>query len=467
MKLRYFLYTFVLSVFGIMISCKKESLDTSGIPFLGGDTSKGQATIDKWIKDSLNTPYNIQVKYKFDEFESGKPNADLVPIKEEIVIPALSDIKRVWIKTYEAIAGAGFIKTYVTKVVNMVGSPAYNTNGSITLGEAEGGLKINLFDMNRYDPVNNYELFVQKMHTIHHEFGHILQQHKYYTPEYQKISQGFYNGNWTLLSDDDAHSQGFATPYSASAPDEDFVEVISTMLVQGKDYWENLKKHETIVGFPQATAMLNAKEQIIVAYYKDKWNIDFYALQEAVRIAMSQIVPPPTPPVSSWLGSQYYFGSIKMDSTMLKNNTSGNVRDSINKSFRIVVANNYRFDSLTFAFTYPDTLLIRAKFGPKTPLSTVYICDYRYKITYTSDGNLTVGPVIINTNRDGYNGSNAYYLKVLMDPISNYLNKFPSVISWFPSPPVYPMVTNTPNVKVIATSNANSYFWGRVSQSLN
>ncbi|WP_447641367.1 MULTISPECIES: substrate import-associated zinc metallohydrolase lipoprotein [Chitinophagaceae] len=467
MKTKYIIYILALSILGGISACKKDNVNISTIPFLGGDSSKGQAAIDKWVKDSLTDPYNVQVKYKFDEFESGKPNADLIPMKEDIVIPALSDVKRVWIKTYEAIAGSTFIKTYVTKVINMVGSPAYNTNGSITLGEAEGGLKINLFDMNRYDPINNYALFVQKMHTIHHEFGHILQQNKYYTPEYQKISQGFYNGNWTLLSDEDAHAQGFATPYSSSAPDEDFVEVIATMLVEGKDYWENLKAHETIIGHPEATEMLSEKEQIIVAYYKDKWNIDFYALQEAVRLAMTQIVAPPVPAIGSWLGSQYYFRSIKMDSTMLKNNVSGNINDSLVKTFAITSLNNYRLDSITFAFTSPDTLLMRTKLGPKATPSTYYISDYRYKITYSANGNISVGPVIINTLRDAPYGSNANALKVIFDPVSNYLNKFPGTIYWFPSPPVYPTVDNPPMVKIIATSNADSYFWGLLSQSLN
>ena len=65
-KLLYFV--FFVSVFA---SCKKEDFDineANNINGLGGDTwVKGP--IDNWIYDTLTLPYNISVKYKWDQWE--------------------------------------------------------------------------------------------------------------------------------------------------------------------------------------------------------------------------------------------------------------------------------------------------------------------------------------------------------------------------------------------------------------
>ena len=56
---------------------------------LGGDTW-AQGPIDKWIYDSLTVPFNIDVKYKWDEFALDQLDKTVVPVKEPIVIPLLS-----------------------------------------------------------------------------------------------------------------------------------------------------------------------------------------------------------------------------------------------------------------------------------------------------------------------------------------------------------------------------------------
>ena len=76
------------------VSCKKEEPlgNVDNIPGLGGDTWV-PTSIDKWINDSLTIPYNIAVKYKWDQFEM-LLNRTLVPPKEEKIIPVLNAIKK-------------------------------------------------------------------------------------------------------------------------------------------------------------------------------------------------------------------------------------------------------------------------------------------------------------------------------------------------------------------------------------
>ncbi len=65
-----------------------------------------------------------------------------------------------------------------------------------------------------------------------------------------------------------------------ASPDEDFVEMVATMLIEGKDGYEAILACEAN---SNSRAILKKKEQLVVQYYKEAFNIDFYALQTAVQ----------------------------------------------------------------------------------------------------------------------------------------------------------------------------------------
>ena len=71
------------------------------------------------------------------------------------------------------------------KKVVLVGSPEYQ-NGSIKLGQAEGARKILLLNANNFDPTDEAGL-KQALHTIMHEFAHILHQTAMFDKTYQDI----------------------------------------------------------------------------------------------------------------------------------------------------------------------------------------------------------------------------------------------------------------------------------------
>ncbi len=122
-------------------SCKRDDdLDLSTIPVgLGGETWPPTA-IDQWLLDSLTKPYNIAVKYRWDPFELNLDKT-LTPPDESKIIDAMSAIKRVWIDPYNAETGSDiFIKKYSPKQFKLVGSVEYNFNGTVVLGQAEGGI---------------------------------------------------------------------------------------------------------------------------------------------------------------------------------------------------------------------------------------------------------------------------------------------------------------------------------------
>lgn len=295
---------FVFAV--LFVSCGKENInpeDADNINGLGGDTwVKGN--IDKWISDSLTNVYNIDVKYKWNQFEDlGDISAILVPPKEEIIIPILSSINKAWIQTYSAEGGNDFFKKIVPKYIYMVGSPAFNPNGTIKQGVAEGGRKIILLDVNMVKVkgmagyvASDSVYFKRMLWIIQHEFAHILHMNVLYPQDFKNINSSLITSNWADYSDAEALRDGFVTNYAMNVSDDDFVETITYMLIEGRSGFEQL-----IASIPagvsdrgttreQAIARLRTKESIIVNYYKQVWNIDFYKLQTSVRSVVTSLI---------------------------------------------------------------------------------------------------------------------------------------------------------------------------------
>lgn len=284
----------VILALAILASCKKEDDlgDVTTIPGLGGDTWAA-TSIDNWIRDTLTVPFNVAAKYKWDQGEL-EFDKSLTPPKEEKIVPVLSAIKKVWIDTYVAEAGKTFMQKYIPKFFVLVGSASWNLDGTITLGTAEGGRRIVLYVLNDFrikgmtgfvpsDSINIKMMF----HTIEHEFGHILHQTVLYPEDYKRISVGDYTSNWNNTFDAEANEKGFITAYAQSSPDEDFVEMISIMLSEGRGGYEKL-----LNGITSATAKskLRQKEAIVVNYFKDVWGINFYSLQSRTRTAIDALI---------------------------------------------------------------------------------------------------------------------------------------------------------------------------------
>jgi substrate import-associated zinc metallohydrolase lipoprotein len=191
-------------------------------------------------------------------------------------------------------AGKLFMQKYIPKFFVLVGSANWNTDGTITLGTAEGGRRIVLYVLNDFrvkgmqgyvpsDSVNIKMMF----HTIEHEFGHIMHQTVMYPQEFKRISVGDYTSNWNNIADSTANEKGFISAYAQSAPDEDFVEMLSIMLTEGKARYDafvnNIKSAE-------ARSKLRQKEAIVVTYFKDVWNINFTSLQTRTRNSINTLI---------------------------------------------------------------------------------------------------------------------------------------------------------------------------------
>lgn len=297
--------TFLLGLLcSFTYSCQDDdSLNITDISGLGGDQWE-ETELDKWLYTTFITNYNIEIKYKWDQYELDL-NKTLVPVNESVVQPVMTIVHDAWLKPYENIVGANFIRELAPKRFVLVGSPQYNTNGTIVTGEAEGGRKITLFRLNWFDPSTSNKSLIQAfMKTIHHEFGHTMHQTVMYPEAYMYITPGGYTSSWTNYTDAEAQKLGFISPYAAAGPDEDFVEMLSLIVVYGRANFDAYVAAATAIYTNPATnagmtydpgAALRQKEAIVISYLKDVWKIDLYdkgfgGLEEEVQKALATFI---------------------------------------------------------------------------------------------------------------------------------------------------------------------------------
>jgi substrate import-associated zinc metallohydrolase lipoprotein len=282
----------LVAVVAGLSSCKKESFTPITTPpvGLGGDTW-AKDDIDKFINDSLTVPYNVAVYYKWLPGQLDFPS-DITPPDANKVVPMLKALLNVAYAPYNQQTGStAFLRRYLPKALELAGSAEYLANGAKFLGQAEGGTAMLLYEVNYFSRLKaDSNTFKQTMHTMHHEFGHILHQNVLYPVSFKTISTG-YTGNWYNISDAEARTLGFITSYAQASPDEDFVEMISSMLSGGPngpsggyDEYEQLLVQ---AGGPGSVGYqtIKTKEAVVVDYFTRVWNIDFYALRAKCRSA--------------------------------------------------------------------------------------------------------------------------------------------------------------------------------------
>ena len=275
-----------------LASCNKEDFTplTTPSPGLGGDTWTYDE-VDKFIYDSLTVPFNVAVSYRWLPGQLDFPS-DITPPDKGQVIPMLKALLNVAYLPYTQQTGStAFLRRYLPKTLELAGSAEYLPNGTKFLGQAEGGTSMLLYEVNIYSRLKkDSNTFKQTMHTMHHEFGHILHQNVLYPISFKTISTG-YTGNWYNIAPVTARQNGFITQYAQAGPDEDFVEMISSMLAGGDngpsggyDEYEQLLVQ---AGGPTSTGYktIKAKEAVVVDYFQRVWNIDFYALRAKCRSA--------------------------------------------------------------------------------------------------------------------------------------------------------------------------------------
>ena len=275
--MRKLIYSFFIMT-AVLASCSKEKLDQKSI----FDTdSPERGAFDTLLLLNYVEPYNIQFNYKYIDRESDN-NYNLVPAEYDKAVAMAKLTKYLWIDSYNELLGDTFIKTYCPRMIQLIGSKAFNNQGSVVLGTAEGGLKITLYNINGLNPSSPSIDFLNEwfFKTMHHEFAHILHQTKNYSTDFNLISTDYQGPSWlNLESDAVANKMGYVTCYASYSPDEDFVEIISNYVTHAKGYWESV----LATAGEEGGDKLARKFEIVRNYLQESWGIDIDKLRDIVQ----------------------------------------------------------------------------------------------------------------------------------------------------------------------------------------
>ncbi|GAE86199.1 zinc-binding metallopeptidase [Bacteroides reticulotermitis] len=291
MKKIYYLIT-LLGVLVSLAACNNDTdLDPRSI-FPDGVDKATQNDFDRWVLTNYTYPYNIQFEYRYSDKEA-HVEYDVVPAEYDKSIAVAKLVKHLWVDAYNELVGRDFLRQYSPRMIQLIGSAEYKEDGSEVLGTAEGGMKIFLNKVNLLD-IENPDLEIIKFYfikTMYHEFGHILQQTKNYSTDFNAISTDYQGPSWVNVGDyensgsTEALEMGFISAYASSEAGEDFVEILSFYVVYGKEYWENML---SLAGESGATKML-LKYALIKDYLDIKWGIDIEKLEQIVQRRMGEI----------------------------------------------------------------------------------------------------------------------------------------------------------------------------------
>lgn len=226
-----------------MSSCSDDKLGDTIFPEITDELDPSAYTykFDLWLQKNYLEPYNVKFNYKLADIDADM-NYNLVPADYDKAVDLALLTKYLWFDVYDKIAGKDLLKETSPRELQLVGSAALNPNtGSETVGLAEGGVKVTLFNVNRLNVYDFQRLNDGALHTMHHEYTHILHQKKNYPTEFNRLSVGRYDAsNWSSRGDAEGgvvNSLGFITKYASSDYREDFAETVSCYITMTDAQW--------------------------------------------------------------------------------------------------------------------------------------------------------------------------------------------------------------------------------------
>ena len=228
-----------------LASCKDDEFtatifDTNDYPL---DRTQYTFPLDSFVKANFLEPYNMKFIYRM-EYTGSDKDKNLTPASYDNSCKLAVLTKYLWHDVYKQAAADKevFLKKYSPRIIHVIGSKNLNTSsGTETLGVTEGGTKVTLYRVNLLDPDDIDNMNEYFFETMHHEFGHILDNNKLHPTTFNLLSNGLYNSSsWNETPDSVAASQGFVTPYASASYTEDWVETFGRYITRDSVAWKRM-----------------------------------------------------------------------------------------------------------------------------------------------------------------------------------------------------------------------------------
>ncbi|WP_437920683.1 substrate import-associated zinc metallohydrolase lipoprotein [Sphingobacterium sp. LRF_L2] len=433
-------FSLYILAFLLLCSCSKKD-EILDIDLSAYNSDNYVATeLDDWLLETFVNPYNIEVVYRFDR-NLTEVSKDISPVKYTQVEPFMTAVLKAYLKAYEKVAGATFIKKYSPKQFVLYGSPEYNSDGSVTLGTAEGGRKIVLYELNGIDFDNPDMSFTgsntvrRRLRTIHHEFTHILNQTVAIPSSFEQISKADYESDWTNTTanpESTSRSLGFISRYARSAYTEDFAETVAHLLVQGQLWYDQY----ALASGEDAYTKMKQKEALVVDYFLQYFSIDFRELQyEVQRVLKDDYNDVQNQSFAYWLNQGDVFSSLTFDPNAEVFDTYGqsaNFTEIYQNAVSAVAAVGSAGRSLNYMrFDITNTNELEVVLGYNNTAGTHYEANF----SFTMSVNTSTGEALFTKiEQRGTTGvySNATTIAAGILPIQNFLTGNTFVADWLP-----------------------------------
>lgn len=240
-KFNYLLLIAVATLSLGFVSCSDDDdFDSSIFDTVNHPLDKTAFTfpLDTFVKVNFLEPYNLRFIYRMEDIGSDM-RKNLVPAAYDKSCELAVLSKYLWYDVYKENSPETFLQENSPRIIHVVGSKNYNpTQGTEVLGVAEGGLKITLYNVNNLN-VNDMDMMNEYFFkTMHHEFGHILDQTHLRPTSFNTISSGHYNATtWQETPDSVSIGNGFVSSYASSSASEDWVETLANYITMDSVRW--------------------------------------------------------------------------------------------------------------------------------------------------------------------------------------------------------------------------------------
>ena len=291
-NIRYILPVALMGLAACFVSCSEDKLSPDSV--ITVDKTE-QNEFDKWLEVNYVNPYNIDFRYRYTDAE-GHMSYYMVPSKIEDAVILAHLVKYLCLEAYDNIVGVDFTRANFPKMIYTTGTWEFKNNGTYILGTAEGGKKIYLMGT-AY--IKNYIKTAEDMNhyylkTIHHEFTHILNQTKDYSPEFKQITGTTYvSDSWSDSPYNvDYLKRGYISAYAQDEDREDLAELVALYITNTADQWEEgmVEADEGDNDGKTGRELIEAKLDIVRAYMQTQWNIDLDDMRAEIQKRQNDVI---------------------------------------------------------------------------------------------------------------------------------------------------------------------------------
>lgn len=287
---RKFISHAIMTLIVLLMGCYPD--ESLNVPIKQTDV-KIESDLDKYIEENFRKEYGMAIRYRFvDRYI--QPTQRVAPPRLSVVMPMLGFIQKFWIDPFmEVPNGEAYFRAYVPSEVVLLGGFIYNSNGTVTLGTADAGAQITFTNVNGLDLADK-DWEALQLQTVYHEFAHIVHQRNKLPDAFETISATGYTsaGSWFTLTDEEALTRGFVSPYATSSPNEDFAETVAFYLYNS-DFVANILTDEANCATPICVERNTGRELIrlkltaIKEHYAKVVGINLDQVRDAVQAKLN------------------------------------------------------------------------------------------------------------------------------------------------------------------------------------